>query len=380
MDPKQILKNKSLCYLPWTGFILEPTGNIKNCVLSTKVLGNIKNETIDHILLGDDNIQIKKQMLDNSYPKSCSGCYLQEQNKNSFDIISSRIYYTKELKSVGTDVFDNLEDFSLHHVDLRWTNQCNQACVYCDSTLSSQWAKELGVDVKIDNDKKQKVKDFVFKNVKKLKNVYLAGGEPLLMNENKEFLELLKKHNPDVHLRINTNLSHINTSVYKLITEFKNVHWTVSVESIEEQYDYIRYRGSWKNFLANLKNLQELNHKISFNMLYFILNYKSLFNCIDFLKGLNFHNNSFVVGPLYKPEWLNVLNLPDNSIVSIKKELRENVDKQDHLLKNGFSNILEYLETPFKKNIEKFKKEINIIDERRNLDSKKIFPELFEIL
>ena len=47
-------------------------------------------------------------------------------------------------------------------------------------------------------------------------------------------------------------------------------------------------------------------------MLYFILNYKSIFDCIDYFKSIGFHNNSFILGPLYTPLPLNIKHLPNN--------------------------------------------------------------------
>ena len=41
--------------------------------------------------------------------------------------------------------------------------------------------------------------------------------------------------------------------------------------------------------MSKLKYIQTLNHKISFNMLYFILNYKSIFNCVDLLQKAGAH-------------------------------------------------------------------------------------------
>ena len=92
----------------------------------------------------------------------------------------------------------------------------------------------------------------MFDNVKQLRNVYLAGGEPMLMNENKQFLKLLLEENPNVTIRVNTNLSSTKTGVFELLCKFKNVHWTISVESIEKEYEYIRHHGSWKDFLKNI--------------------------------------------------------------------------------------------------------------------------------
>ncbi len=382
MEAKKILTNKSFCVLPWTGFELEPNGNIKNCIISTLKLGNIEKQDIASILSGEENLKIKQQMLEDKKPKNCAGCYLQEQDRKNLSSISSRLYYTKELGSVvDNKLYDQIENFSLHHVDLRWTNHCNQACVYCSPEYSSKWAQELGKEIKSSVESRKKVKDFVFENIKKLKNVYLAGGEPLLMNENREFLQLLLKENPLVNIRVNTNLSSTKTGVFDLLCKFKNVHWTVSVETIREQYEYVRYHGSWNDFLQNLKQIQKLDHKITFNMLYFILNYKSIFSTVDFFKEMKFHENSFIIGPLYTPEYLNILNLPESILSQLKNKFINELTTSNHYLKNSYENILKYISnTPWNRDISNFQEQIKILDARRNQSAQAVFPELFREL
>jgi len=382
MDAKEILTNKSFCILPWTGFELEPNGNIKNCIISTSTIGNLQEKEIESILSGEKNLKIKQEMLLNKKPKNCAGCYLQEKDRKDLSSISSRLYYMKELGSfVDNTLYDQIENFSLHHVDLRWTNHCNQACVYCSPRYSSKWAQELGKEIKSPVESRKKVKEFVFKNVEKLKNVYLAGGEPLLMNENKEFLQLLLEKNPLVDIRVNTNLSSTKTGVFDLLCKFKNVHWTVSVETIKEQYEYVRYHGNWNDFLQNLKQIQKLDHKITFNMLYFILNYKSIFNTVGFFKQLGFHENSFVIGPLYNPEYLNILNLPKKILDDLKNKFINEINTSNYYLKNSYENILKYISnTPWNEDIFSFQKQIEILDTRRKQSAKLIFPELFEEL
>jgi radical SAM protein with 4Fe4S-binding SPASM domain len=382
MDAKKILTNKSFCVLPWTGFELEPNGNIKNCIISKSTIGNIQEQDISYILSSKENLKIKQQMLEDKKPKNCAGCYLQEQDRKNLSSISSRLYYTKELGSVvDNTLYDQIENFSLHHVDLRWTNHCNQACVYCGPEYSSKWAKELGKEIKSSAEARIKVKEFVFKNIKKLKNVYLAGGEPLLMNENREFLELLLKENPLINLRVNTNLSSTVTGVFELLCQFKNVHWIVSVETTEQEYEYVRYHGVWNNFIKNLKQIQKLNHKITFNMLYFILNYKSIFSTINFFKEMNFHENSFIIGPLYTPEYLNILNLPKNILDELKNKFSNEITKSNHYLKNSYENILKYiLNTPWTPDIENFYIQTKKLDQSRNQSAEKVFPQLFKEL
>lgn len=382
MDAKDIITNKSFCVLPWTGFELEPSGNVKNCIISTSAIGNIQEQDITNILAGEKNLQIKKEMLADKKPKNCSGCHLQEQDRKNLSSISSRLYYTKELAPfVDNNLYDQIENFSLHHVDLRWTNHCNQACVYCGPNFSSKWASELGQKIKSSDQSRKKVKEFVFANIKNLKNVYLAGGEPLLMNENREFLQLLIEENPLISIRVNTNLSSTETGVFDLLCKFKNVHWTVSVETIEKQYEYVRYHGSWNNFLLNLKLIKKLNHKITFNMLYFILNYKSIFSTVDFFKQMGFHENSFVIGPLYNPKYFNILNLPDDILEDLKIKFTTEITKSNFYLKNSYENILKYItKTEWQKDISNFKNNIKILDSRRNQSARKVFPTLFEEL
>jgi radical SAM protein with 4Fe4S-binding SPASM domain len=380
MDPKKLLTNKSICVLPWTGFELDPGGYVKNCIMSKEYLGNIQDTPIDKILNGSTNIKLKQDMLNDRQPSNCQGCYLQEKNRSSLSSISSRLYYRKEIASkTDLGIYDDEKNFSLKHVDLRWTNSCNQACVYCEPMLSSKWAQELGTHISSNKEARQNVKEFVFDNIESLQNVYLAGGEPMLMKENLEFLQLLKQKNPDCSIRINTNLSTTKTGIFDLVCSFPNVHWTVSVESIGKEYEYIRYHGSWDEFEKNLTTIKKLDHRISFNMLHFILNHHSLFDCVRYLKQRGFHDNSFVIGPLMQPDHLHLLNLPAHMVGKVLRKIQNGLDlKPQGYLKNSYENLMEYYTTTaWDKNISKFLQETAIRDKRRGTDCRKVFPDLF---
>lgn len=372
--------DKNFCVLPWTGFEVEPNGNVKNCIISKETIGNLNKDTIENII--ERNSSIRKQMLDGKYPKNCDGCYLQEKNRGkNFDSISSRLYYAKELTPhITKGLLEKDNNFELRHVDVRWSNKCNFACVYCDPLYSSKWEDELGEKIQRNKQTTSKLKEFIFSNIKNLKNIYLAGGEPLLMKENKEFLSLLLEQNPNVNIRVNTNLSKTQTGVFDLLCQFKNVHWTVSVESIEKEFEYIRYHGSWQEFENNLEVIRKNKHKISLNMLYFVLNYKSIFDTVRYFQQIGFHNNSFVIGPLFTPKALNILNLPKKLLDDCKRILQKNINENSgFLLKNSYENMLSYLtETKFHANIELTKEELISMDKRRNIDSSKIFTQLYE--
>jgi hypothetical protein len=156
------------------------------------------------------------------------------------------------------------------------------------------------------------------------------------------------------------------------------VHWTISVETIDKEYEYIRYGGSWTDFVDNLAVVKSLNHKITFNMLYFLLNYSSIFDCIEYLQQMGFHNNSFVIGALIGPAFFDVRHLPGSVLNDVAKELEIRISQSPKfLLENSYQNLLQYIKKPMNKDLKNSFTMIKNIDKRRNLNSKDIFPKLY---
>jgi sulfatase maturation enzyme AslB (radical SAM superfamily) len=379
MTPKDMLTNPYFCPMPWTGLMYNFDGKVKNCIRSvgTMPIGNIQNTPIEQILLGNENVDRQSSIINQTPVPSCQTCYDLERGKKGFDIISDRIFYIRELKQVPTSTYQ-AGNFDLQTTDVRWSNLCNFACVYCGPEFSSKWGDELKILPATPTDKqRENFKQYIYQHAHNLRHVYLAGGEPLLMKEN---LELLQKLNPNVQLRINTNLSKVDTRVFEEICKFKNVHWTVSVETIEQEFEYIRHGGNWPDFLDNLATISKLDHKITFNMLYFLLNYDSVFECVDYLKDLGFHNNSFVIGALLNPYYLNIRHLPENVLQSIKNKLQIRINESPgHLLEDSYRNMLHYIQQPFDKNLNDSFDKLAELDQRRNLDSSKIFKDLYKL-
>lgn len=363
--------------MPWTGLMYNFDGNVKNCIRSAAPIGNIKDTPIENILLGPTNVQSQENIVNNVPVKTCHTCYDLEHGKTGFDIISDRIFYIKEFKKQSLDLYQP-NKFDLTTIDVRWTNLCNFACVYCNPEFSSKWADELNVAKPTPTEQqKAEFREYIIKHAKNLKHVYLAGGEPLLMKEN---LELLKEINPDINLRINTNLSKVDTQVFDTVCQFKNVHWIVSVETTDTKFEYIRYGGKWLDFLDNLTIIKKLDHKISFNMLWFVLNHNSIFECVEYFQRLGFHNNSFIIGALLNPDYLNIRHLPDSVLYLLKDKLETKISENPgYLLEDSYRNMLYYIQQPIEKNLKNTFDQLAMLDQRRNLDSSKIFTELYKL-
>ena len=377
------LDNDAFCPLPWVGVYIEPDGQVDSCCISKNNLGNINNTPLKEILNGRKNIEIKSDMSSGKRITGCQSCYPQALD------------YTQRVKVINdfnnsnfdTTVYNTDTNFELRYLDLRFRNTCNYACVYCGHTLSSTWAAELGVLSNMDKNLMSTTLEYILENINTINSVYLAGGEPLLMKENEIVLEQLLAVNPGCRISVNTNLSITKGNrIFELLQKFKNVEWIVSVDDMEERYNYIRYPGNWDNFLSNLLYLNDkktAGHNIVFNMVYCALNAKTIFSTIDYLATFGFQkvhfsisyvNNGHKTGrypldPRYLPktyiqETLEVIrNYPPVTEwegFGTKLKLLENyltTDIADHQM-----TLFQYLEE---------------LDQRRGLDSAKIFPDIY---
>ena len=381
MNPKEYLTKKSFCTLPWLGVYIQPDGDVRNCAITKKTLGNINTQPLNDILHGEDNQIIKKDMLNDVLHERCGHCHMLEKNqKFSPNSISNRVWYLKTLKTKDLDFFDSTSNYILNMLDLRWKNTCNFACIYCGPDLSSAWASELNLPQRINEDALQQSLDYIYNNLSTVEHIYLAGGEPLLIKENIVLLKKIQEINPDVAIRINTNLSIIDNEIYNLLKKFKNVHWTVSIDGVGEEFEYVRYGGVWDQFVKNLQQLRQDFEKINFNSTWCILTADGVLDCIEFLQNLGFHENSFIVNPLDNPKIWHVGNLPDSELLLLKNKIQSKINLSDskYALYNSLSLMLNYISVPIEKNLDVTFEELKKIDSRRNIDSSKIFKQLYK--
>lgn len=383
MNPKDYFHHDALCPLPWTGVFVNPDGAIRNCAITGQDLGNIHDTPIEDILGGPLNVAIKTDMLNHVRHERCNACYKVEALSNSdMESGSNRSWY-KKYGIKNLDVYDSPSNFRLKILDLRWRNTCNLACVYCGPDVSSKWADELG-DGKysIDETVLAKNKKYIFDQIDTIDHVYLAGGEPLLIIENLELLNLLAERKPDVEIRINTNLAVIDNKIYKKLITFKNVKWTASVDATGADYEYIRHPGNWNQFYSNLLDLKNKNFDINFNMVWCILNAESIFKCIEDFQSAGFHENAFIIQCLDHPPPLNVRNLPDTELEKLKILIKNKLatTNPDYWLHKSLEIMYNYINSPYSsRDINGTFSFLKTLDDRRNLDSRTVFPKLYNL-
>lgn len=397
MNLKDFVEHPAVCALPWTGIYVNPDGTIKNCAISKEKLGNLHDSTVLDLLNNDTNQRVRQDMLDGVRHARCTACYGVEDNaENKILNESNRTWYKKiAIKNkIDLDIFNKVDTFQPMVLDLRWRNTCNRACIYCGPDLSSLWETMMDQDYTIDDSVLDRSKKYIFENLHTVKHVYLAGGEPLLIKENQLLLEKLLEINPDVDIRINSNIGNIKNPVFALLKKFSNVKWTISVDSRGDSFEYIRWPGKWNEFLNNLDEVRSIaQDNINFNMVWCILNDEEILDTIDFFMDRGFHENAFIVQCLSWPEPLSVLNLPLQHRLNLKEKILQKQSAADpnYWLYKSLSSMYNFLDKTLEFESGTFFKKIPMksglagtfqflsdIDAMRNTSSETIFKRLYQ--
>lgn len=394
MKDEEYYNNKEFCPAPWTTFYIWGDGRVENCCQSKNELGNLNNDSINSILNSNKVIQIKQDMISRMQVAGCKACYPQDNTIKPADFnykSTMRYDFIEREQNNSKKIYSDVNAFEYRYADLRFRNTCNYACVYCGPLCSSLWADELNRPIGLPKDKIDDLIQYYLDNISKISYLYIAGGEPLLIKENLSILTALSEVNLDCNISINTNLSLItNNKIYETLLKFKSCHWIVSFDDMEDRYNYIRYPGDWNNFYNNLLKLKKDVgiENISFSMTYTSLNAKTIFTAIDALVKEGFPKNCFDIYYVHagqKKDYLDPRSLPPYYIDECIKIIKQNLIQKNTISLNAkderFNNKLNTL-ISFLNNNSNYEStllhELKVLDQRRNLDSHKVFPDIYK--
>lgn len=297
---------RHFCSVPWNHFEVFSNGSIRTCAPGIS-LGNINDSSIEEILNDQPILSIKQDLLDDKLNVNCNKCHRMTTDNEHFDL---RNYYNPMFKSFDIDYTD-ITAFELHGIDLHWNNTCNFKCVYCFPQKSSSIAEEQKLTVDKNNSENvNMIIDMVVKNQYSMKEIYLSGGEPLLIKHNALLLSQIE--NKDLPLRVNSNISLATdfNPVFAEIKKFKHVLWTISSEAFDDRFNYIRHGADWSKFLNNLDTIKKLGHNIRLNSVFFIGSIQSMFDNIEYF--IKTHGiTDITVNQLTGHQYLLARNAPD---------------------------------------------------------------------
>jgi organic radical activating enzyme len=355
---------------------------------------------------------LRKDLMSGVQNPLCKTCWEKEEiGLKSKRIVTNRIF-SDEVNIVNaktiTDDDGHLNDYQLGYLDLRFGNNCNLKCIMCHPSSSSKWYSDY---VKLFNTKhfydtgdKVPLKEIdgkwhlqqqdYFKwyeneqfwqtlkeNIKNTKQIYLVGGEPLLIQEHFNFLKYCVEENiaTNITLEYDTNLTILNNEIISLWSHFKKVKARVSIESTKEQNDYIRYPSKWCDIEANIDQLNNHNKNIELDLsiTWQIYNLFSITQIFDKYPELG------SIRTLSQPSYLDIKILPRKYKEKAIEHLTPYLNSCDKVRKQVHS-MLEYLNKHINycsdEQLARFKKYTSDCDKLRNTNFKSIFPELADLI
>jgi len=222
--------------------------------------------------------------------KWCKGCHLCAEAEEADSIESMRHDYPAD------ETFYNEEtgavDFKgLHHVELRFSNSCNMACLHCSQVYSSGWVSKLkryeptledhtlkldqltgamhrstsddDLSIDLPMSEMERIVDDLNNNFPNIEKIDFAGGEVLHQKQFFPCLERLAKH-PNIenisltfHTNFNARFDPVRLS--ELLEPFGKSSVKMSLDAGKNLYAYFR-DGDWDVLKENVRKFNEINN------------------------------------------------------------------------------------------------------------------------
>jgi len=316
------------------------------------LLVDLDKKTPQEVFDSETYKKLRYDALNNIKNPLCSVCWDLE----SKNITSSRFY--------SQDSF-YVEDGKISNMQIKLDNKCNLGCRSCNPSNSSYLEKDLkffnGNNIRIDNFKQGKtnsqdslVYEWLMNNTHKIKILSITGGEPFF---SKKFYEIIDRYietgdAKNTKIVTHTNGTLFNKKTIEKLNQFKKLQTSISIDSVDENYEYIRYPMNFFRLEKSIETLISNSTNLDFVVICLVmssLNFNFLKKHEEWCK-LIFKSNFKI---FYSDMWdrnqgISIDNLNENLLnVAIKdaQDLDEKFTDKNRAIefyksaiKNGFSN------------------------------------------
>jgi len=449
---KELSESNTYCVLPWIHFATRPNGDMRLCCNANSSgagfdheIGLVKNETGRPANFGTETPMsawnndymksVRNTMLSGNIPSSCKKCFDEE----SKGVVSKRMWETGSWIEDGINIKELIQQTEvdgtvpekLVYLDLRLGHTCNLKCIMCSPHDSSQWVvdhkkvfplfqhpelkRQMNWDRKGFNNFWHENPEFwkeMYAQIPNLKQVYFAGGEPLMIREHKWFLEeIIRQGYADkILIRYNTNGLLVDDDIIELWKQFKLVKVGFSIDATDLRNWYIRYPSDWATIEKNLHKLDSTpdNIQVSIATAIQILNIKHLpdfarwkiqqnfrkINLQNVMEGMEAGGGIVNMHLLYIPTWLSIRVLPPEDKAEVRRKFAELANwlyanyrqDEDFWKKNPYGwkrwqAVLDFMDAEdHTAQLPAFVEYIEKMEAVRGTDFVKTFPELAHLL
>ena len=246
----------------------------------------IETHSAEEIMNSTLHKSVRLAQFEGRWHENCENCMLKEKASDDmkFRIAGSMQDIKDCLHNMEAD--GTMKQTEIHRIEVRFSNQCNAACVHCSPVASTMWYDEYygffgeafghtsgGRRWILGPDEHDRIRPVEFRDVKKtsglwktledhkgtINYVILSGGEPMIMPEHGKLLDFFIDNGRAEHVVLfyHTNLSVINPGIINKWSHFKDVRLSVSMDEIEDRYEFIRHPLKWDRLQKNIQQLKE---------------------------------------------------------------------------------------------------------------------------
>jgi radical SAM protein with 4Fe4S-binding SPASM domain len=412
-------KNEStFCSALWSHLHVINDGRAYACcqtpLKSEYSFGNVKEQSFLEIMNSDSAKKMRKDMLDGKpLPEQCHRCI----DKGDHGLNTMRAGMNSQWYDAVADLVQStqpdgtISEARLLYWDFRFSNECNLACVTCAPLFSTSWSKdwkvlhpndetELGL---ISLEKSSLFWEEIERNLSSMQQIHFAGGEPLIMPEHWNILQLLdEKGRHNVRLRYSTNGTTLGKEKYNVLDywkKFKDVHLSLSIDGVGDAFEYIRYRGNWNKTFENIKRIRAsrsadywIHPTVSILNIFRLTELHNTLHSNDLIpltdirgREINIENywsDRFHLNPLFVPS--------EYSITVMPKLLKDRCAEKIHIYGmklqsdwgipySGWSSIIDFMYSSDNSHLmDNFKNKINRLDNIRNQNFYAVNPEFID--
>ena len=376
---------------------------------------NLKIDKAENYWNSDYMRSVRMDMINGKYPRACLQCYKEEKlgykSKRLWENEEweNRINFDDILNKVNQD---GSMPYGIHYVDMKLGNKCDLACVMCNPADSTKWIPDHNKLISVSSEELNKEiywnkseaggynwwknnKTYwtdVYEQLHNLRHIYIIGGEPTINSEFKLFLQYCvdNNHAQNIELRFNTNGQTEDPELKELYKSFKNVLIHLSMDGIEQRYEYIRYPGKWDKQLSVLQYWDNMpdNVTIDIDCTVNVLNVLHIPAFVRWkmkqgFKKLNIKRFGGTIGMhfLWTPSFLGINNLNNELKQKATHDIKELMNELGQTVTQKykkFDALLNAIEKPAT-NINLLIEYLDNMDKLRGTSWKDTFPELISM-
>lgn len=359
------------CPAPWNS-MYQQGNNASPCHANRNNFGLSPKEYFESDFLRS----VKDDFLNGRVPPSCIACH--DREKLGIKSTRQSVFKSRSggMLNYDRDSFTLDSNHAIRRLEIRTTNLCNFKCRMCNEDSSSEIARENGRAEPVYYSSEKVIKELKEMTLDDLRVLCLTGGEPMLIKEYYDFLDLLieKNFSDKISVELFTNCSVYNPLFIERLKQFNEVRFVMSIDGVGKTAEYQRKGTVWETVEKNIYNFVVMPEpfQLFFNTAissYVLLDASSLAKFLMKLHGMNDTIKTKCYSTIY-PEALHFVNMDLES----KKRAIEQIDMACEILTPSnfdiitkeFRNIKRILIENEPKDPNLFINYTRILDRKRN--------------